>query len=595
MAATNLPAVAFAVEQDDPKGKTEATAETADPLEKAKKAETTAKEERDKAFEAKKKETAKAYEDSKTANEKAKDEYDAAAAALKTRTEENNKALEAKKKIEGELSKLNEQKNAAHQQVASIPAEIKKAEQARTDAETKWKKDKEAADKAVNEAQAASDAAGKEFINKKINDPAAVITTAEQNNQPTTAAQGGKDLDAMIAACKTYTTANVEPVTDKNGTRYTTIAEIANSKNFESVVKRACRYENLKKSVKYIKEANTHRKLPAHNTGDLKVSYQLMGTAIISAAIDVYQTGHNLIKGDKGWSFWKSGNSGSAAENLAYSPVSSEAGWDPFHGWYYEERIVVLAQNRKTDIKQSIIDEVLNESRANGFAYDPYKAPWNQTKDSFLKGMDRQTDHYKTLLDGKYKATGFAYIDGADYKVGKFPYVAAQEFNTDTTLSVSVEDYEKEFEEWFKPYLKPLETARANRKALDKEPEALTQARKTIQEKKQELEKAKKSFETATKAINAKKKELEKAKGISAQKQKELKAALTNWNNKKAANEKAQKTMTTKAELSKKAQGLDVEKPETYKDFADLKELAETYAKAKKAREEAEKKATGSE
>ena len=597
-----MPSVAFATEEDS-KENTEATQDVNKAYEEASKAEAEAKKARDDAFAAKKKEVQKAYEGAKTSYNNAKKAYDATEGVIKTKADESKKAKDAKAKLESELTKLNEQKNTAHQLEFSIPKEIEKAEKTKTDTENKWKQDKEAADKAVNDAQAACDTAGKEFINKKINEgktepTEATEATKASGTEETTKAgstettapaaaeteKKGKDLDAMIEACKTYTGANVEPITDKDGNKYTTIAEIANSKNFETLVKRGCRYENLKKSVKYIKEANTHRNLSIHNAGELKVSYQLMGTAIISGAISVYQTGHNLLKGDKDWTFWKSGDSKTAAENLAYSPVSSEAGWDPFHGWYYDERIVDLAG---TGASQATIDKVLKESETNGFPYSPYKAPWNQSKDYYRSHLDSQTGHYKTLVDSKMKATGFAYIDGEAYKVSKYPYVAVQEFNGDTTETVTIDEYEKELEEWFKPYLKPLNTAKTNRKALDKEPEALTEAKKTIKEKQEELDKAKKTVKDTTEAINKKKAEVEKATTALEQKQKALKDAQTDKANKKKAMDKAKKTMDSKASLNKKAQKLDAEKPSTYKDFGDLKKLADAYAKAKKAKEDA--------
>lgn len=590
MIGTCLPSVAFAVEEDESKEKTATTQDAGEELEKAKKAEASAKKERDEAFAGKPAEMKKAYEDSKTAYNNAKSEFDKAESLLKTKTAENEKAKTAKTKIEGEIKKLKEEKKAASQKEKTLPSEIEKAEQTAADAGSKWKKDKEAADKAVREAQAASDAAGKEFINKKIKEQIKAASDPQQKKEAEAAEQKGSDLDAMTAACKTYTSVKIEPAVEVEGSKYATLAEIANSRDFEELVKRGCRYENLKKSVKYIKEANAHRNLAVHKAGELKVSYQLMGTAIVSGAIGAYQTQHGLLEGDKEKSFWKSGNSNSSAENLASAAVSADAGWDPFYGWYYEERIAALAEKDKKQIDQALIDQVLKESETNGYKYDPYKAPWNKSKENYIKDLKKETGHYRNLIDGKYKATGFAYIDGEEFMTGKLPYVAVQEFNTDTTSAVTVEEYEKALEEWFKPYLKPLETARANRKALDKEPEVLTKANETIKAKKKELETAKETIKDTEAGIKAKEKDLKKASAAAEKKQKELNKAQTSRDKRKSAMDKAKKTMSTNEGLNKKAQSLDPEKPSTYSDFSDLKKLVDAYEKAKKAREEAEGK-----
>jgi|GEM_PF-6275638 len=469
MVCVFMPSVAFATPAED-----DALEASKSELEKAKAAESAAKKAMDDAFKAKPEEAKKAYEESKKTYDNAKSKYDSTVKTSDAKSREVDAAKKQKTDIDKKITDLTKKKDAAHKKVTSLPKEIEESE------------------KAVTDAQAASDAAGREFINKKINE------------------NKGKDLDAMIEACK--------------GSENTTVAQIAGSEDFGKLVNRGCSYDNLKKSIAYIKKANEQRATGENKSGELKVSYQLMGTAIISGAIDVYKTGGSLLKSNKDSAFWKSGNSKTSAENLAYSKSAVTAAakdeaakeWDPIQTWCVDEK----------------------------------KAG--------------KTDHYKTLTDKKYKATGFAYMDGTDYKVGEYPCVAVQEFNDDTTASVTIADFEKELETFFEPYLKPLNDARSKQKDLEKE-----------------LEKAKKTEKEKAASIKTRKGELKKATSTLTKKQKELKKADRAKADAKKAMDKARNNMDNCESLSKKAMSLDADKPDTYKDFADLKKLVDAYARAK--------------
>ena len=364
-------------------------------------------------------------------------------------------------------------------------AAVSEAEALLEQANADWQTAKAEAAEAVEAAQKAYDGAGRAFINKKIND----------NN--------GHDLDEMIAACKTYTDAAFASAgKDADGNTYATVADAANSDIFEQIIDLECSYENLKKDAEYIREANAHRNLEIHNAGTLSVSYQLMGTAMISNAISVFATGHNLVKGDTEWNFWQSGNSMRMGENLAYSPVNKETGWDPFHGWYYDERIAFLAQANGTQPDQALVDQVLAESEANGFVYNPYGAPWNQSQEFYLSNLGTETGHYESLINSDFKATGFAYVDGSEFGLENYsgypmPCVAAQEFNGDTAedSTVWVDDYEDEIDSWFAEYKDALDDAEAAAEAAKEKPQAVADAEAVLEEKNAALEEAAARYE----------------------------------------------------------------------------------------------------
>lgn len=499
-----------------------------------------------------KSEAAENLTNAQAALEAAQTAYNEAEATVQAKTEALQQAEAEKTTIQGEIDALEDEITAAQGQVTSLQGEVTTAQAAVDTATTQWEQDKQAAAEAVEDAQVEMDAAGREFIDQRIND----------NN--------GSDLATIIAACKTYTSASFTSVTDSDGNTYSTVADVANSANFETVINRGCTYENLKKSIAYIREANVHRNLPIHNAGDLKISYQLMGTAIVSNAISVYQTGHNLTKGDTNWNFWKSGNSMTMSENLAYSGASSEMGWDPFHGWYYKERMRALSNDRgHTDVSQTTVNEVLQESVTNGFPYDPYSYPWYQTQEKFRNGISSVTGHYTNLIDPEYKATGFSYIDGSGYNLTSYPYVAAQEFNGDTSKSVTVDAYEQDLENWFTSYKTNLENAQAAQEALESKPAAVTSAEATLQEKQTALTNAQQTVTDKTTAKNQKSAELT-AKNSEIETLTEEKNAAEEA--KAAANQTkvAAESQVTHAQAAKaKADAIDLAIPSTYEDYLD--------------------------
>lgn len=486
----------------------------------------------------------------------AEEAYQNAVTAVQAKTEALQQAEAQKAALEREIEALNGEITTATGQVTSLQGEVTTAQADVDTATTQWEQDKQAAAEAVEDAQTEMDAAGRGFIDQRIND----------NN--------GSDLATIIAACKTYTSARFTSVTDSDGNTYSTVADVANSANFETVINRGCTYENLKKNIGYIREANVHRNLPIHNAGDLKISYQLMGTAIVSNAISVYQTGHNLINGDTDWNFWKSGNSMTSSENLAYSGASREMGWDPFHGWYYKERMRALSNERgHTNVSQTTVNEVLQESVTNGFPYDPYSYPWYQTQEKFRNGISSVTGHYTSLIDSKYKATGFSYIDSPDYCLTGYPYVAAQEFNGDTSKSVTVDAYEQDLENWFSPYKTNLENAQAAQEALESKPEAVTSAEATLQEKQTALTNAQQTVTDKTTVKNQKSAEL-------TAKNSEIETLTEEKNAAEEAKEAAAQTKTgaggrvSQAQAAKdKADAIDLAVPGTYEDYLDRLEL----------------------
>ena len=524
----------------------------------------TAEQARDDAFAQVKEDAQAEYEAAEAAYTTAQGEYKDALADYQAKAGELNTLTGQKTTLEGEVSQLQSQLTTAQQEKADLEAELPELQAAVTTATNKWHADQQAAQNTLEQAQAAFDAAGRSFIDAKIN---------EQDE--------GYDLDDMIAACKTYNSNSFSnPVTDDNGTTYSTIADIANSQNFEKIIDRACAYENLKKDISFMREANAHRGLAIHNAEDLRVSYQLMGTAIISASIDEYLTGHNLNqKGDTEWSFWNSGNSMISGENLAYSPVSDARGWDPFHGWYYKERMKVIANERGVAVNQDIVDEILAESTANGFPYNPYGAPWNQSKEYFLSSIGTQTGHYTSLINNKFKATGFCYVDASEYALSSYPYVASQEFNGDTSDSVSIKQYEEELDAWFEGYLSDLDSAQSAVDALATKPKTVTDAEAALTAKQDEIDTATQNIATINNQITEKTGQITTLTSQIEKKKGEVDTARTTKDEKETAMGNAQAVMEEKETANTKAQNLDPKTPSTYEDYKILKDaVAEVTA-----------------
>ena len=577
-AKTEMDEAEEAMEQakTDWENKKTAAKEANDTAEESETAATTAEQARDDAFAQVKTDAQTAYDNAVTAFNTAEGEYNDALADYQAKAGELNTLTGQKTTLEGEVSQLQSQLTTAQQEKADLEAELPALNNAVTTATNQWHADQDAAEETLEQAQAAFDAAGRKFIDAKINE------------------KSGYDLDDMIADCKTYTSATFTAVTDKDGNTYSSVADVANAANFEKIVDRACSYENLKKSIEFIKEGNAHRNLPIHDAGSLKVSYQLMGTAIISAAICEYKTGHNLIAGNKEtdsmgntiWPFWESGNSMMSSENLAYSSASATQGWDPFHGWYYKERMRAVANDRgigsNQSIGQSIVDEILNESVANGFPYDPYGAPWYYSQSYFLSNASSSSiGHYENLINTDAKATGFAYIDAPEYAVSSYPYVASQEFNGDTSDSVLVKDYEDELDAWFEGYLSDLDNAQSAVDTLAAKPQAVTDAENAVTAKQDEIDTATQNIADISTQIQTKTGQITTLNGQIETKQSEVNTARTTKDEKETAMGNAHVVMEEKETANTKAQAIDVDTPSTYKDYPNLVDAVNTAATAR--------------
>ncbi len=514
------------------------------------------------------------YNQALEASNNAENEYDEAQREEALRANAVTAAEEKTERLEGEISELENTIREAEEVISALPNQIEEKEGVVESYTSAWEQDKAEAAAALEEAQAAYDRAGREFINQKINE------------------LNGYDLEEMTAICKTYSSVVFSPVAkDTDGNTYASVADAANSPVFEKLVDQACSYENLKKSIGYIRETNDHRALPVHNAEALKVSYQLMGTAIMSGAIAVFKTGHFLMRGSEGWKFWKSGNSWTSGENLAYSSASSERGWDPYHGWYYKERMGAIANESGIDVNESIVNSVLAESQANGYPYDPFGAPWYQTMKSFINGMQRDsstgdyvTGHYDSIVDNDFKATGVCYIcAGRDLitMTTAYPCVASQEFNGDTSTSVTVDDFEDELDAWFEDVASALENAQERVNELKDKPEALVKAENELQNLKAELRQAQEDYDTAAEALKGKQAELVNAVI-------EKTNAETAWDAAKQTLARKQNEMETAhqaldaAEAEKEAaEAIDKTDPETYADYGEVAELAEEAADKK--------------
>ncbi|QWT17793.1 hypothetical protein KPC83_01125 [Collinsella sp. zg1085] len=170
--------------------------------------------------------------------------------------------------------------------------------------------------------------------------------------------------------------------------------------------------DNVYKAIDMIKTANEIR--AAHGLNPLKISSDLMASAEIHANWNAGAVGHF------GWSTQDGAGDVSAvdaalttrykSENLAWGYSGTGQGGaasnyanSPYHGWYYEEGIVIKENEQNADLDG---DGTVGSVRG-----------------------DRQTGHYLNLLDPTHVATGFGFNSGT---VAGFEYrnTAAHHFSS---------------------------------------------------------------------------------------------------------------------------------------------------------------------
>lgn len=429
------------------------------------------------------------YKDKKTASEQAKAALEEAKAAAEEAAADLEDAEAAKAEAETALSDAKQDLAAKQEALTEANNAVPRAEANLARANTQWEAEQEAAAEELTAAQEAYDNAGYNFINSKVD------------------AMGSKyyNIDEIIANEKNSSYS----VNAWNGATLT-MGQIARDQNFKAIAKSACSYENLKQGIDYINHTNALRTNERHNLSALKVNYQLMANAIVSAAVCAYAQKHNLLNSSEN-KYWQIDGflygTTMRYENLAYS--SGWNGYDPFDGWYYDERIAYLGGT------QDAISQVKNEAISDG-------------RTGYSNRSTTATGHYLAIIhpDATSMGAAYTYLPNSMNTYGSgYPAISTLEFNYMNVNNITVSQYESELDNYFASYENALSAAEDAVETLKTAPEYVTNAE-------QDLEDAKAAAAQA-------KQELNDAEDMVAEAEQDLADAKTDLTEKQTANDKA--------------------------------------------------------
>lgn len=513
-------------------------------------AATTAEQERDDAFAQVKADARTAYNNAVTDYNNAKDAYESALADYQTKVGNLNTLTSQKTTLEGEVSQLQDNLTAAKQEKATLEAELPALNNAVTEATNKWHEDQQAAQETLEQAQAAVDEAGYTFINSKINALGSEFFT----------------IDEMIETCKTYTDTALSESVTFNGKQISTIADVANDALFLSIVKSNCTKENLLFAMDMIDESNTLRE--AEGKDPMGVSYQLMGAAIMSNSYTLYSWGHDLFRKNGKTpenyantdSFWAIGPASQGNENIAASTGKYSSAYEPYTGWYDEEK--------------TALQKAVNSGKWPGLTMDmSTRTIWNNypnlSYESDKAGFG-QVGHYLTLKNEEYTTTGAA----VTYNTGTVPTVwrgrATQSFNDDTVNSITTTQCRNEINTAFASVETALQSAQSDVNELNSKPQSVTDAEAAVTAKQGEIDTATQNIANINGQIQTKTGQIETLDNQIQTKQSEVNTATTTKDEKETAMGTAHGIMEEKETANTKAQAIDVNTPSTYEDFPNL-------------------------
>lgn len=530
---------------------------------KATESETTAanaEKARDDAFDQAKAEAKTAYDDAVTAYNNAKDEYEAAVTDYETKQGDLDAANDQKSELQREVTQLQNDLAAAKEQKETLESQLSDLNAAVETATDQWHADQEAAQAALEQAQADYDEAGYTFINSKIDALGSQFFT----------------LDEMIDACKTYTDAALSKPVTFNGKQISTIADVANDDLFLTVVKSNCTKDNLLFAMDMIDESNTLRQ--AEGKTVMGVSYQLMGAAIMSNSYSLYSFGHDLLnkngKDEQGYantdSFWAIGPATWGNENLAAYSEKYTSAYQPYKGWYDEEKAALqkaVDSGQWPGLSMNLSTRQIWTDFPN-LSYETNQAGYGQV------------GHYLTLKNEEYTTTGAA----VTYNTGTVPTSwrgrATQSFNDDTVNSISVSQCRNEINAAFADVEDALQTAQSDVEALESKPQAVINAENAVTANEADTAQAKQQISDITGQIEKKNGQITNLTSQIATLQAAVDTAEETKNSKKAVMDSAATVMNEKEAANTKAQELNVDDPATYEDaeYSELKTLAEDAA-----------------
>ena len=521
-----------------------------------------AAKDRDDAFAKELSDAREAYEAAQQAYEDARQALDAADEEVELKTAAYSDAEKEVGTAETAVSDAETAKNSAEQAVEDADKVVKKAQSTLTSANNAWDKAKTDAAKAVEDAQADYDEAGYIFINNKINALGSQFYT----------------IPEMISICKTYTDKNLsDPVTFKGNT-ITTVADVANDPDFLDIVKSNCTKENLLFAMDMIDESNKLRQ--KENKSVLGVSYQLIGAAIMSNSYSIYNFDHDLFrtngKTPEGYantdSFWAIGPATTGNENLAAYSAQYTNAYQPFNGWYDEEKEALekaVASGKWPGLSMDLSTRTIWTNYPN-LSYETYNAGYGQV------------GHYLTLRNEEYTTTGLAVTyNDADEVPSIWRGRAAQSFNDDKTNTISVDRCRQDINTAFSESEQVLEDAKTALASAQNKPQAVADAEDALSAAEQTLASAQSSLTESEEALADAQTNLSIAKDAAQNAQSELSAAQAARDQKNSALTSAANEKQAAEAAYTKAQSLDPGNPDTYKDCPELKaavEKADTMA-----------------
>jgi len=512
---------------------------------------------RDGAFEQAKTDAKAEYDAAAEAYDTAVSEYNAAKTDYDKKVEELDPLTSQKTNLEGVVSELQSDLTAAQQEKETLVGKRSSLQTAVTAATNQWNADKQNAQANLEQAQAAYDETGYTFINNKINALGSQFLT----------------IDEMIETCKTYTDTTLNNPVTFNGKQISKIADVANDALFLSIVKSNCTKENLLFAMDMIDESNTLRQ--AEGKSVMGVSYQLMGAAIMSNSYTLYSWGHDLFekngKTPQGYantdSFWAIGPASQGNENLAASTAKYSSAYEPYEGWYDEEK--------------AALQEAVDSGQWPGLTMQTSTRDIWSNYSSVLSSQYGQVGHYLTLKNEEYTTTGAA----VTYNTGTVPTNwrgrATQSFNDDKTNSITTTQCRNEINAAFADTETALQSAQSAVDALESKPQAVKDAENAVTENEKGITQAEQDITNISGQIEEKNGQITTLTSQILTKQDEVDAAETAKNAKETAKNTAEGVKNEKEAANTKAQALDVEDPETYKDYPELKTLADDAAAAR--------------
>ena len=199
------------------------------------------------------------------------------------------------------------------------------------------------------------------------------------------------------------------------------------SEDFDKAFYDPLSYDNLMKAAELAAEGNKLRKSQDPDLAELKINYRMMMVSAASNSMSSKVVGHVLYNDPdfKAAAIYTDSKGGSSGENISWGAE------DPYMGWYYEEKIHWLADQKgvnKANITSAMLTQVENEAKANGHDFIAYYRLYHGSRDDYLADLNEErststdkskkysTGHYTNIIRSSWKSVGMAYnTEGAIY------------------------------------------------------------------------------------------------------------------------------------------------------------------------------------